>query len=115
VLALDSNGHVVEKGSFLELNHPGRYVHSLKVQLQDEKQSEKLDEDNISDKAATRKPAEEEQSLDENRQKGDWATYKYYVKSLGLRSMAFFLFLGAVMSAAGGMQCTRLCIPSRNE
>ncbi|KAI1751604.1 P-loop containing nucleoside triphosphate hydrolase protein [Xylaria castorea] len=104
ILAMNESGKIVEQGTFSDLNVPGRYVHSLEINVQsatevdDEIQSEK---ESITE---TRDIPTESQGQDPSRQTGDWATYKYYAATLGRSKLLVFIAFVIVNEAANGVQ-----------
>ena len=117
VIALDSTGHVVEKGTFQELNTEGTYVHSLKVQQNratDESEDTEADPPTKETTGVAVKVAPMAAATNEKRQKGDWSVYQYYGRSLGYLNFAIFLFFFAVMDTAMGLSSRHLPGSSEN-
>ncbi|KAI0543772.1 P-loop containing nucleoside triphosphate hydrolase protein [Xylaria curta] len=104
ILAMNESGKIVEQGKFTDLNVPGRYVHSLKINVQsatgvnDVIQSEKESITEAKDIPT------EAQGQDPSRQTGDWATYKYYAAALGRSKLLVFVAFVTVNEAANGVQ-----------
>ncbi|KAI0858183.1 P-loop containing nucleoside triphosphate hydrolase protein [Xylaria cubensis] len=104
ILAMNERGKIVEQGRFSDLNVPGRYVHSLKINVQsvtgvdDVIQSEK---ESITEAEVM---STEAQGQDSSRQTGDWATYKYYAAALGRSKLLVFIAFVTLNEAANGVQ-----------
>ncbi|KAI0201172.1 P-loop containing nucleoside triphosphate hydrolase protein [Astrocystis sublimbata] len=104
ILAMNEYGKIVEQGKFAELNVPGRYVHSLRINTQstldlgDEDQTSKQ---YIAGSTGFQAAVE---GKDSGRQTGDWATYKYYVAALGRSKLLLFVVFVILNEAANGVQ-----------
>ncbi|TRX89453.1 hypothetical protein FHL15_009622 [Xylaria flabelliformis] len=104
ILAMNESGKIVEQGKFSDLNVPGRYVHSLKINVQsvtgvdDAIQSEKESITKAEDIST------EIQGQDSSRQTGDWATYKYYAAALSRSKLLVFIAFVTLNEAANGVQ-----------
>lgn len=106
ILAMDERGKIVEQGNFSDLNVPGRYVYSLKInhlQSQTEEDDEILP--GMEDGMQAKDAPIETQEQDSSRQTGDWATYKYYVSALGRSKLLLFVVFVVINESANGIQC----------
>ncbi|KAI1176082.1 P-loop containing nucleoside triphosphate hydrolase protein [Nemania sp. FL0916] len=105
IIAMDERGKIVEQGKFSDLNVPGRYVHSLKINLL---QSTTDTSDESVPKLDNGKPAQdvptETQVQDLSRQTGDWETYKYYATALGRFKLLIFVAFVTINGGASGIQ-----------
>ncbi|KAI1313225.1 P-loop containing nucleoside triphosphate hydrolase protein [Xylaria venustula] len=105
ILAMDERGKIIEQGKFSELNVPGRYIHSLKInylQLSTDMDAESSVA-NESSVGAEDAPIEVP-NQDSNRQTGDWATYRYYTAALGRWKLVAFVVFVTINEAANGIQ-----------
>lgn len=105
ILAMDERGKIVEQGNFSDLNVPGRYVYSLKInhlQSQTEEDDEILP--GMEDGMQAKDAPIETQEQDSSRQTGDWATYKYYVSALGRSKLLLFVVFVVINESANGIQ-----------
>lgn len=105
VFALDHQGKVVEKGSFAELNHPRTYIHTLKVQPDDDASPEETTEAGKGDVPASTPAITDTKAkdLDDSRRTGNWSVYKYYVLALGPWKLLLFILLTAGHVASSGL------------
>lgn len=102
IVSLDSDGRVVEQGTFLELVAKGGYVHDLGIH---ERQDESTGTTNTppSERATTApaaiksvKEAPKEEDLDEKRSAGDFGVFIHYFASVGTVLCTVFMFSGVV-------------------
>ncbi|GAW18308.1 hypothetical protein ANO14919_077830 [Xylariales sp. No.14919] len=106
ILAMDESGKIIEQGKFSDLNVPGRYIHSLKVNhlpsstVVDQESPLGHEDGSTGPEDATT----ETQDQDSSRRTGDWATYKYYAAALGRSKLLVFVALVTLNEAAGGIQ-----------
>ncbi|TGJ88504.1 hypothetical protein E0Z10_g256 [Xylaria hypoxylon] len=106
VLAMDESGMIIEQGKFSDLNVPGRYIYSLKINtlqpstVVDDEFLPGIEEDSMGPEDVTA----ETQDQDSSRQTGDWATYKYYVTALGRWKLLLFVAFVTINEVAGGIQ-----------
>ncbi|KAI1115542.1 P-loop containing nucleoside triphosphate hydrolase protein [Nemania sp. NC0429] len=105
IIAMDGSGKIVEQGKFSDLNVPGRYVHSLKINRP------RSTDDVVSEVVArqehglqTKDAPAATVNQDSNRQTGDWATYKYYTTVLGRWKLLAFVAFVALNEASNGIQ-----------
>lgn len=105
ILAIDEAGQIAEQGTFPDLNVPGNYVYGLKIKLNE--QSQETNQGESVHEFVERAEGKQTSTRvsDGSRQTGDWATYKYYSRTLGLMSIMLFLSAIAVNETASGMQC----------
>jgi ATP-binding cassette, subfamily C (CFTR/MRP), member 1 len=105
LLAMDETGRVVEQGTFKELNAAGNYIQSLQVKLLEE-QGHTADSDESTagstNESMTSIPAATA-TTDQARKTGDWDTYKYYTRALGLWPMALFVGLVTIFEGFWGL------------
>ncbi|KAI0124180.1 P-loop containing nucleoside triphosphate hydrolase protein [Xylariales sp. AK1849] len=91
ILALDQTGRIIEQGTFDELKVAGNYIESLQVKLGVQSRTEP-DSESQTGQQCTTKPVDPDATVsDQARKTGDWATYKYYGRSLGLWALAIFV------------------------
>ncbi|KAI1248908.1 hypothetical protein MGN70_010111 [Eutypa lata] len=104
ILAIDEAGQIAEQGTFPDLNVPGNYVYGLKIKLNE--QSQETNQGESVHEFVERAEGKQTSTRvsDGSRQTGDWATYKYYSRTLGLMSIMLFLSAIAVNETASGMQ-----------
>ena len=96
---------MVEKGSFAELNHRGTYIHTLKVQPDDNTSAEETTE-RVKDDSSASTPSNtgsKSKDPDDSRRTGNWSVYKYYVLALGPWKLLLFILLTAGHVASSGL------------
>lgn len=106
IIALNSSGEAVEQGTLEELNVPGKYIHSLKVQLQGEDDGVYLDKHVLSTEEILQPVKAAAAAIDQSRKRGDWSIYKYYAKSLGYWGLGMFGLIVAVQETSHGLAST---------
>ncbi|KAI0508944.1 P-loop containing nucleoside triphosphate hydrolase protein [Xylaria bambusicola] len=105
ILAMNESGKIVEQGTFSELNVPGCYVHSLKINnLQSSTKVDHEPSPANQDITGSQNAPVATQEQDGSRRTGDWATYKYYTAALGRWKLLIFLAFVTVNEAAYGVQ-----------
>ncbi|KAI0465937.1 P-loop containing nucleoside triphosphate hydrolase protein [Xylaria cf. heliscus] len=104
ILAMNERGNIVEQGKFSDLNVPGRYIHSLKINIQLATEADDQIRPGIEDSTETKDIPTEAIRQDSNRQTGDWATYKYYAAALGRSKLLVFVAFVILNEAANGVQ-----------
>lgn len=105
IVALGTDGRIVEQGTFQDLVANQKYVHSLGVKAKDSdsslpESSDKLDEDEIAPDPLLR-PRTTDTSVSSHvsdlaRANGDTAIYKHYAKSIGLFNLTAFMTTAAI-------------------
>ena len=107
IIALGTDGRIVEQGTFQDLVANQKYVHSLGVKardsdssLSDLESSEKLDEEEIAPDPLLR-PRTTDTNVSSHvsdlaRANGDTTIYKHYFKSIGLFNLGAFLTTAAI-------------------
>ncbi|KAI8944427.1 P-loop containing nucleoside triphosphate hydrolase protein [Xylaria longipes] len=103
ILAMNGSGKIVEQGKFADLNVPGRYVHSLKIDIQSATEVDDIQAIK-EDSTESKDIPTETQGKDSSRQTGDWATYKYYATVLGRSKLLVFVAFVTLNEAANGLQ-----------
>lgn len=105
IFALNHQGKVVEKGSFAELNCPGTYVHTLRVQPEDDSRPEETTETGKGDVPAPTptNSGPKAEDTDASRRTGNWSVYKYYALALGPWKLLLFISLTAGHVASSGL------------
>ncbi|KAF2707684.1 hypothetical protein K504DRAFT_483031 [Pleomassaria siparia CBS 279.74] len=95
IIALNSNGKIVEKGSFDELNRTGGYVSSFDLPPPDWDFSPQKhlyeDPPKYTEKVTSNKATEEDVQAKANRFTGDSAIYLYYVRTVGWTPTLIFI------------------------
>lgn len=102
IIALDPSGHVTEQGHFEQLKTSGGYVEDITTKLRssDDSPAKQQQEASKLDISAFKAGAEQQlaQSVELNRQSGDFSVYKHYFASIGWSpTLIFFVFV--VLSA----------------
>ncbi|KAH8200433.1 hypothetical protein TruAng_005396 [Truncatella angustata] len=102
ILALDTTGRIAEEGTFQELNKPGSYIHSLRVELAKE---QVLDEQSGCQEQPIQATATGFTEAGDSmaRKTGDWATYRYYTRALGHWPLSIFVALVILNECSNGM------------
>lgn len=95
ILALSPDGRIAEQGVFSELNLPGSYIHSLRVNDTRDDGSQYHGDDVAAEQDGSPRRGVQPSTLlpDETRKTGDWTTYKYYARALGFLNMLIFALL----------------------
>ncbi|KAK5633576.1 hypothetical protein RRF57_009290 [Xylaria bambusicola] len=105
ILAMNESGKIVEQGSFSELNVPGCYVHSLRINNPQSLAGVDGEPSPANQYTTAYQNAPvETQDQDASRRTGDWATYKYYIAALGRWKLLLFLAFVTVNETANGVQ-----------
>lgn len=98
IIALSSNGTIVEQGTFQDLNATDGYVR--KFCLENATNTKTIGEKPRTDPDPIVKSLPQAQTSpnipsedDKGRQLGDWAVYKYYFRAIGMDATTIFLFL----------------------
>ena len=96
ILALGSDGTVLEQGTFAELNAGNGYVKELIVEGKDTKRVSADEPATIRDKSEVQARVADLVMLrgDKARQTGDTAVYKYYYRSVGWKRMVPWVVIG---------------------
>jgi ATP-binding cassette subfamily C (CFTR/MRP) protein 1 len=94
IIALGSNGDVVEQGNFEELNKSNGYVRSFSVQ-QPKRQSQNTEPAGNFTSAPMPTSALVDAMGDNKRQLGDLTVYMYYFRTLGKTVSFLFVFFAA--------------------
>ena len=105
IFAMNHQGKVVEKGSFAELNCPGTYVHTLRVQPADGARLEETTETGKCDVPTpkTSNSGAKTHDSDASRRTGNWSVYKYYALALGPWKLLLFISLTAGHVTSSGL------------
>jgi ATP-binding cassette subfamily C (CFTR/MRP) protein 1 len=98
IIALGSDGTIVEQGTFQQLNAAKGYVHSFCIDHAADKSVEgEEDETNRATKSTYRPGKLQDASKmalhGKKRQIGDWSVYRYYFSTLGWKMTCVFFFL----------------------
>lgn len=109
ILALGQSGEVVGHGTFQELDFPAGYARELDNLPQGNSDKTLEDEQNILSGIYDKSKAEDA-AVDESRKVGDWATYKFYFKSLGWTRLFLFVLFVSINQLFQGLQSS--CDPS---
>ncbi|MBE3046692.1 ATP-binding cassette domain-containing protein [Candidatus Bathyarchaeota archaeon] len=104
IIALGSDGTLVEEGSFDDLMQNNMYVQSLGVKASSSSSStasskEEKDEPSIQTASPAAKPAANvlEEKFDKARQQGDWKVYAHYFRSVSKFILLFVLAVGILL------------------
>lgn len=97
IIALGTNGHVEQQGSFDELRRQPGYTRNLTISEQTHHRSQSAGKAQMKEKGASATEQVAQQDL--SRQLGDFAIYRYYLRVAGLTSTALMLFY-VIASAA---------------
>ncbi|KAI1263553.1 P-loop containing nucleoside triphosphate hydrolase protein [Xylariaceae sp. FL1019] len=101
---MNHQGQIVEQGQFSDLNTPGSYIHSLQISAVESSNTQESEAFTMQDDNARATGDSVSQNMDPARQTGDWTTYKYYIKSLGVLRLLSFVLLTIINVAANGLQ-----------
>ncbi|KAI5464884.1 P-loop containing nucleoside triphosphate hydrolase protein [Mariannaea sp. PMI_226] len=94
IIALDTDGTVIEQGNFQELMRNNKYVQSLGVKEAfgvPQPKAEKLTEKQALTKSKESSPALKSALDDKSRQLGDFTIYKHYFGSVGVMSLSVLI------------------------
>jgi ATP-binding cassette, subfamily C (CFTR/MRP), member 1 len=94
IIALGSNGEVIEQGTFEELNKSNGYVRSFSVQ-QSKEQFQNTEPAGKATLGPMPTSALVDAMDDKKRQLGDFTVYMYYFRTLGKTVSFLFLFFAA--------------------
>ncbi|WYZ35872.1 hypothetical protein EsH8_X_000519 [Colletotrichum jinshuiense] len=101
IIALGSNGTLVEEGTFADLMRDKKYVASLGVSARDSDTESNSEEDSTAKSKPSqvtkpkRAPAIAAELMEKSRQTGDIKVYVHYFRSLSLTSVCIFIFFTA--------------------
>lgn len=90
IIALGRDGTIVEQGSFQQLMTKQGYVATLAIELREQSDTEDTLKTTEGPNRETTGAAVEEELLMSDRRLGDFATYKYYTKCIGLAILGAF-------------------------
>ncbi|KAH7019065.1 P-loop containing nucleoside triphosphate hydrolase protein [Ilyonectria destructans] len=104
IIALDTDGTVIEQGTFQDLKQNNKYVQSLGVKQGDETPRSETERPKDQQAVIAPKPTSNgiKAALDDKaRQLGDWSIYSHYFRSVGLRPVSVLVFSAVMYGALG--------------
>lgn len=104
IIALDTDGTVIEQGTFQDLKQNNKYVQSLGVKQGDETPRSETERPKEQQAVIVPKPTSNgiKAALDDKaRQLGDWSIYSHYFRSVGLRPVSILVFSAVMYGALG--------------
>ncbi|KAK4224267.1 canalicular multispecific organic anion transporter 1 [Podospora fimiseda] len=105
VVALGSDGKVVEQGTFQELMTKGGYVYKLDVKETDSSSSSDVDSSSSAAQLLPKRPPPKANPIikadDQARATGDWTVYRHYFARVDTKSIVSFFVFGALWGFCG--------------
>lgn len=100
IVALSSEGTVVEQGTYAELRNGRQYVQSLTARFKNAQSLVEYPHDADDAPTVTAVLATEDTTTDTARRKGEWKTYKYYFSACGWLSSGLSILWGLLFQLA---------------